>query len=474
MNIKLNKDFTVSGDITGTWAMEADTYYMTITTNDVTYSGVFFKQQDESLEENKVMTFTAVGNNNESIWGSKLDLDDNGAVEYAGRDLENRIESVTKVDMNLPKTGSYDTTITWKSSNEESISSEGKVNRTGEDVTVTLTATITKGEATITKEFTVLVKGLLQEVGVEPIYKYDFESLEGQAIANTGSKVGNATLVGTASVVEDEERGNVLEIKNEKGAVKVNYLALPTDTFKGITEEGYTVSMWVNVDKNDPNYFEHSALFEASMTNEDGTPNYPITRISANLFGRINANGAWSDATEISKPLEGNKWEHVTYTVSSTGIVVYVDGNEVARQDKDISACFNDNFLALMTDVRVGSGNIWSDMDIANAKFDNVSVYNVALSDKQVEALYNDEVKQDEEPVNPVNPENPEEPNKPVNPENSGNGDSGNVDSEKKPSVNNNGNISKLPQTGAVNVLLTLALAGGSVTIGGISLKKKK
>ncbi|MBS4956211.1 MAG: family 43 glycosylhydrolase [Clostridium sp.] len=468
LNITLNEDFTVSGDITGTWTMEEDTYYMTITTNDVTYSGVFFKQQDESLEENKVMTFTATGNNNESVWGSKLELDDLQAVEYTGKDLENKIPSVVKSNIELPTVGPYDTTINWKSSNENSISNKGKVKRTGEDETVVLTATITKGESVITKEFTVLVKGVLQEVGVNPIYKYDFESLENQSIANTGSKNGSATLVGTASVVKDEERGNVLEVTNEKGAAKVNYLALPTDTFEGIIGEGYTVSMWVNVDKNAPNYFEHSALFEASMINEDGTPNYPITRISANLFGRINANGSWSDATEISKPLEGNKWEYVTYTVSSTGIVVYVDGNEVARQDKDIADCFKDNFLALMTDVRVGSGNIWSDMDIANAKFDNVAVYNVALSDKQVEALYNDEKKQDEDQENP---ENPQEPGDTVNP---GNGDLENVDSGNKPTVNNNVNTSKLPQTGAVNVLFTLALGGVSITIGGISLKKKK
>lgn len=414
------------------------------------------------------MTFTAIGNNNESVWGSKLELDDSQSVDYAGSYLKNKIPSVTKSDIELPTLGAYDTTITWKSSNEDSISNEGKVKRTGEDKTVTLIATISKGEAVITKEFNVLVKGILKEVGIEPIYKYDFEGIEEQGIINTGSKVGNATLVGTACVVEDEERGNVLEIINEKGAVKVNYLELPKDTFEGITEEGYTVSMWVNIDKNNPNYFEHSALFEASMTNEDGTPNYPMTRISANLFGRINANGAWSDATEVSKQLEGNKWEYVTYTVSSTGIVVYVDGNEVARQDKDIAACFNDNFLALMKDVRVGSGNIWNDMDIANAKFDNVSVYNVALSDKQVEALYNDETKENEEQ------ENPEEPGDIVNPENPGSSDTGNVDSGKKPTVNNNLNTSKLPQTGDVNILFTLALAGASVTIGGISLKKKK
>ena len=84
--------------------------------------------------------------------------------------------------------------------------------------------------------------------------------------------------------------------------------------------------MWVNVDTTDPNYFEHSALFEG---NGGGQDKYPVTRISANLFSRINSNGAWADATEISKPLKANTWQYVTYTVNSEGIAVYVDGDEV-------------------------------------------------------------------------------------------------------------------------------------------------
>ena len=51
----------------------------------VTYKGVFFKQQDESKNESKVMTFTAVGSNNECIWGSKLDLKDSEAVEVCSK-----------------------------------------------------------------------------------------------------------------------------------------------------------------------------------------------------------------------------------------------------------------------------------------------------------------------------------------------------------------------------------------------------
>lgn len=484
LNIRLNEDYTVSGDTTGAWSMDKDTYYMTITTNDVTYSGVFFKQQDESLEENKVMTFTAVGNNNESVWGSKLDLDDSQAVEYAAKDLEKKISTVVKTDISLPKSGAYETKITWKSNNEAIISNDGKVKRTGEDENVKLIATITKGDVVVNKEFNILVKGVLQEVGVDPIYKYDFESAEGQSIVSTGSKNGVSTLVGTAAVTNDETRGNVLEIINENEERKGNYLALPTDTFEGITEDGYTVSMWVNVDKNDKGYFEHSALFEASKTKEDGAPDYPITRISANLFGRINSNGAWSDATEISKPLEGNKWEYVTYTVNSNGIVVYVDGNEVGRQNKEISACFKNNFLALMTDVRVGSGNIWNDKDISNAKFDNIEVYNVALSDNQVEALYNEETKtdSDEDNNNSGNNGNNDEDDSNNEDENnsgtgsgSGNGGNGSVTSkpENKPETNIS-KPSKLPQTGAVNAIFTLMLGGASVAVGGVSLKRKR
>lgn len=474
LNIRLNEDYTVSGDTTGTWSMDKDTYYMTITINEVTYSGVLFKQQDESLEENKVMTFTAVGNNNESVWGSKLDLDDSQAVEYAGRDLEKKISNVVKADISLPTTGAYSTTITWKSSNEDIISNEGKVKRTAEDEIITLTATITKGEAAVNKEFSVLVKGILQEVGVEPIYKYDFESTEGESIVNTGSKDGVATLVGTSSVINDDTRGKVLEIINENEERKGNYLALPKETFNGITEEGYTVSMWVNVDKNDNGYFEHSALFEASKPNEDGAPDYPITRISANLFGRINANGAWADATEISKPLEGNKWEYVTYIVNADGIIVYVDGNEVGRQDKDISACFKENFLALMTDVRIGSGNIWNDKDISNAKFDNVVFYNTALNDKQVEALYNEEVNvKDDEDNNDNNGTGEGEDSE--NGEGGGSGSNGGATSkpENKPSIDNS-KPSKLPQTGAMNALFTIALGGASVIVGGISIRRKR
>ena len=234
--------------------------------------------------------------------------------------------------------------------------------------------------------------------------------------------------------------------------------------------------MWVNVDKTDDNYFEHSALFEASMTKENGTPTYPITRISANLFGRINANGAYSDVTSISNPLEGNKWEYVTYTVKSDGIVVYVNGNEVGRDSKDLSACFKDNFLSLMTDVRVGSGNIWGDMDIANAKFDNILVFNTALSDRQVEGLYNSEVTPDvdDEEDKDDNGDSQDDVDKEEGKDENNGGSSSNNDKKDESVISKPNNTSKLPQTGGVNAMGTLFVGAVATVAGGVTLKRKK
>ena len=387
LNIRLNEDNTVSGDAEGTWNSKDNSYYMNIKIDGVTYKGVFFKQQDESGYENKVMTFSAIGENNVCLWGSKLELNDDEAVEYAANKLQESIPAEVKKSIKLPKSSSYDTDVAWHSSNTSALSSNGKVKRSSEDQYVILTATIKKGKAKITKSFNVKVKGKLDKLDKTPLYQYDFNKDAESELSSTGSKSENATLVGTASIENDSERGKVLSIKNDKGAVNCNYLSLPEDVFASIGEKGFSVSMWVNVDKDDPDYFEHSALFEAD---KDGQ--YPMTRISANLYGRINAD-AFSDATEISKPLESNTWQLVTYTVGKDGIVVYVNGDEVSRQDKDISACFKDNLLAQMNNVRVGSGAIWGDADIASAKFDDIEIFDSSLTDKEVEVLYNEKVK---------------------------------------------------------------------------------
>ncbi|MBQ8580404.1 MAG: glycoside hydrolase family 43 protein [Oscillospiraceae bacterium] len=55
-----------TADAEGTWTMEEDSYYMTVTLGDKTFSGVFCMMPDEA--GNTCMAFSAVGGN-ESVWG---------------------------------------------------------------------------------------------------------------------------------------------------------------------------------------------------------------------------------------------------------------------------------------------------------------------------------------------------------------------------------------------------------------------
>ena len=377
-NITLNADGTVTGDVTGTWARTVSKKrgydYITLKVGDVTYKGVFFQQTNDAGK--KTMTFSAIGDNNASVWGSKLSVSDKTMAKVIASRIS--LPSTTRVDVTLP-TDLGGATITWSSSNKGLISTKGVVGTAEEDTSVLLKATVKYGKSTYVKRYRVTVLG-------KPtlIYGFDFSSVDGTAVAPTSgsAKTASATLTGGASVVKDDVRGDVLSVTNEAGAKNVNYLRLPEDTLADVTASGYTVSMWVNISADT---FEHSALFEADAKNA-----YPLTRIGVNLIGRINANG-YSDSVQFRSDRR-DVWQMVTYTVNANGINVYLDGELAGSEVKDIASCFDASNPACIqhaTDVMVGSGAIWNDEDIRSGRFDNVEVYNGAMTAAEVLALYN-------------------------------------------------------------------------------------
>ena len=66
----LNEDGSISGAATGTWQQAEETAAATFKINNVTYQGYFAAEYDESTG-NRVMVFTAIGNNNQTIWGAQ-------------------------------------------------------------------------------------------------------------------------------------------------------------------------------------------------------------------------------------------------------------------------------------------------------------------------------------------------------------------------------------------------------------------
>lgn len=377
----LNADGTVSGDEKGTWS-KADSKkgydYVTITLGKDIYKGVFFEQTSDLNE--KVMTFTAIGNNNKSVWGSMLEASDEKVAEVIAARIA--LPDSAREDIALPSELSG-AQITWTSSDEAVISAKGEVKSQSETKEITLTAAVSYGKAVKTKAFkvTVYAKPLM-------IYGYNFNKTSGTSVKGY-SKTGegkDAVLEGSAKVVSDSVRGNVLQIENEAGAKGVNYLRLPEDTFKNVTQAGFTVSMWVNLSEDT---FEHSALFEA-----DAKAAYPMTRIGANLIGRINAT-EFSDANGNQK-VPADEWHMVMYSVGTKGIKVYLDGELVVEDAKNLSACFDKTNAACIqnaADVMAGAGFIWGDEDVRGAKFDLVKVYDGVFTEDEVRSAYKKSVK---------------------------------------------------------------------------------
>lgn len=68
-SITLHEDGTVSGEASGTWSQAKDSSAAVLILDDQKYSGFFLAAQDENGQ--KLMSFTAVGSNNQTVWGAE-------------------------------------------------------------------------------------------------------------------------------------------------------------------------------------------------------------------------------------------------------------------------------------------------------------------------------------------------------------------------------------------------------------------
>ena len=115
----------------------------------VTVTGIFSVQEDDSLVQRKSFDITVIA-----------DPDDESAVKAAADALTIGDTSALKSDITLPTAGKRGTSIAWASSDEGVITKDGAVTRANRaDKSAVLTATISRGDASVTKDFAVTVSG---------------------------------------------------------------------------------------------------------------------------------------------------------------------------------------------------------------------------------------------------------------------------------------------------------------------------
>ncbi|MDQ8734573.1 LamG-like jellyroll fold domain-containing protein [Paenibacillus sp. LHD-38] len=249
-----------------------------------------------------------------------------------------------------------------------------------------------------------------------PIYSWGFENneVEGSTVANSvypHNSEGNAELHAGASVVQDEERGRVLSLPGGQ-AGSGGWLSLPDDLYSQVTDE-LTVAMWVNVASDAGAYHRlfSSTIKEKSLSfsgiNSWNDPEFSFVTGGDTYEHRIftgtnpaavaNYKGDMSWNTAISK----GKWQHVVVSMTKAGAYnVFLDGvpsgdsalyagnsTAGATVSSVMQAFFERSHLDALQYNGFGRSLYTSDADV-KGKFDDIQLYNVALSSDEVKAVY--------------------------------------------------------------------------------------
>ncbi len=167
VNIRLNADGTITGAEKGTWERTAGTDYIHLTINGVVYRGVLVRQTIDYTNIPAVAISalssssgsTTLGQKRytkqQEVWAVKADA--KAAIKYTANKMSLPFDDGTIIEesLTLPTEGLLGTNVSWKSSNESVLASDGTVTGKGE---VTMTMAISKDNYVYTKDYTLKVE----------------------------------------------------------------------------------------------------------------------------------------------------------------------------------------------------------------------------------------------------------------------------------------------------------------------------
>ncbi len=237
----------------------------------------------------------------------------------------------------------------------------------------------------------------------DPVVKYDFESVSGKNVTNTGTNtsIGSATIIGSGTIVNDAERGKVFynHAANEYDrTVRTNYLQLDSKIMSdAINGNAFSLTMWMKFDNTKIDIvdewwgFRWADIFVAY--DSDAWNKYPMMKLGVNLIGRVNNTQSnddyYFDTADMGNYLSDGKWHQIAFTISTSKTVIYVDGKEMSSiilnggRGQTVGDLFS-NTKNLMDVICVGGNSLWNEDPDMCAMFDDICIYNVELTASQI------------------------------------------------------------------------------------------
>ncbi|HEX8404140.1 MAG TPA: LamG-like jellyroll fold domain-containing protein, partial [Duganella sp.] len=361
--ITLNANGTISGAASGTWALVGGNQAEITLAGSPTFKGVFLIQWDETSQSN-VMTFSATSRDGVSIMGSRLaPRTDMRVVSSIADELTLGNTSAVTGDMTLPTSGARDAVITWTSSNPRVLSNTGQVNSPASDVAVTLTATITKGQAKTVKTFVVNVRKL---GGMLAHYAFDGNLGDATGAFGAGAVVGAKIDVAGGSLgYEPGMKGGAAVFNGATGVRLPNGL---------ISSPTYTVAMWLKPAQ----LTAFSTTFFGARNGDSWISLLPKGHDGVGGSTMLWSGTVWYDAG-LGMNIPAGQWSHVAFTVKNGVVSVYVNG---AKRFDSVNF---PNVFTTATGVFALGVNWWDAP--YKGSMDDLRIYGSALTDAEISSL---------------------------------------------------------------------------------------
>ncbi|MEH6438033.1 family 43 glycosylhydrolase [Massilia sp. DD77] len=363
-SITLNATGAVTGAVTGNWTLVGGNQIELQLAGAAPYKGVLVSQWDET-SKSYVMTFSALSRDGVSVMGSRLvPRTDAQVVTAIYNELGLGNTSAVTANLNLPTSGARGATIAWTSSNPAVVSNTGVVNASPNgDVTLTLTARITKGTATTVKAFTVTVR---KAGGLLAHYAFDGNLFDANGVFAPGTVIGSRIDVAGGSLgYEAGVKGNAAVFNGATG------IRLPNGL---IASNNYTVALWLKPAQL--NAF--TTTFFGARTTDSWISLLPKGHDFVGGASMLWSGTAWYDAG-LGMNIPVGRWSHLAFSVKNGAVNVYVDGV------KKFSGANFPNVFTNTSGVFALGVNWWDAPYVGS--MDDLRIYGTALTDADVAAL---------------------------------------------------------------------------------------
>jgi arabinan endo-1,5-alpha-L-arabinosidase len=358
--VTLRSDGRVTGAAEGRWRLY-DENRLALTVGGAAYDGVVSREWDPTTSA-WVDTFSVLSADGVSLWGSELaPMSDAEVVDavLAGLDVAGPVVA----DLELPTVGTHGSTIAWTSSDPATLAPDGSVTRPADaDVTVTLTAEVTRGGVTGTATFDVVVSAV-PAPGLVARYAFDGDlTATDDALAAgtvTGDRIdGDGGQVSFTSGVH----GQALVLDGASG------VRLPDGLLAG---HHYSVSLWLEPER----LTAYTTSFFGARDGNNWVSLVPTVGWGARTTMLWSGSSRYYDG-DTGTTLPVGEWSHVVFTVDGGDVTIYLDGRVVHT---------GTNFPDVFTtpDGVFGLGVNWWDTPV-QGRLDDLQVYLGALDAEPV------------------------------------------------------------------------------------------